>query len=137
MNDAVTAYSEQDEIYDLLPGILRELVDLIGLAATQKLVERYGGVRLYVPKQFDPEHALVKLIGHTAAAKLVTAFGGQDHFDIPKALSATIAVRNARIKAEYGELSQRTLALKYDLTERQIRNILAGVAEDDGQSDLF
>lgn len=137
MNDAVTAYPEQDDIYDLLPGILRELVDLIGLTATQQLVERYGGVRLYVPKQFDPDHALVKLIGPAATAKLVGAFGGQDHFDIPKALSATIAVRNAHIRAESKEFSQRALALKYNLTERQIRNILTGTEEDDGQGDLF
>ena len=130
---------ESDDAYELLPGILRELVDLphFGWAATQKLVQRYGGVRLYVPKDIRPDHPLVELLGWEAAAALSAAFGGQDHFDIPMARAAIIAARNAQILADNGTLSQRTQALKYGLTERQIRNILSGVPEDDGQADLF
>ncbi len=121
----------------LLPGILQEIAGLIGLPATLQLVRYYGGVRLYVPKRFDPDHVLVKVVGHAAAAKLVENFGGEDHFDIPLARAAVLAVRNASIRVEYCELSQRQLALKYSLTERQVRNILTGVEEDDGQTDLF
>ncbi|WP_052494015.1 Mor transcription activator family protein [Nitrosospira sp. NpAV] len=127
--------AEIDE--SLLPGILRDIAGLIGLPGTLTLVQHYGGVRLYIPKRFDPDHVLVKILGAAAVVKLIEHFGGEDHFDIPKALIASVAVRNAKIKVEYGELSQRQLALKYDLTERQVRNILAGVEEDDGQVALF
>lgn len=121
----------------LLPGVLQEIAGLIGLPATLRLMQNYSGVRLYVPARFDPDHPLVKIVGHAAALKLVENFGGEEHFDIPKARAAVIAVRNASIRAEYCELSQRQLALKYNLVERQVRNILAGVEADDGQDNLF
>ena len=38
-----------------LPGTLRDIAALIGLPSTLKLVETYGGVRLYVPKALDAE----------------------------------------------------------------------------------
>lgn len=127
--------TELDE--SLLPGILRDIAALIGLPGMLALVEHYGGVRLYVPVRFDPDHALVKVLGHGAAAKLIEQYGGLDHFDVPRAVRAIDAVRNAAIRAEYGELSQGQLARRYRLTERQIRNILAGAEQDDGQADLF
>ncbi len=129
--------SELELNESLLPGVLRDIASLIGLPGTLELLKHYGGVRLYVPKRFDPDHALVKVLGHAAVVKLIEHFGGEDHFDIPKAQAAANALRNAGIRAEYAELSQRQLALRYDLTERQVRNILAGVEEDDGQGDLF
>lgn len=126
---------ELDE--SLLPGILRDIARLIGLPGTLQLVKHYGGVRLYVPKRFDPDHVLVKVLGQPAVIKLIEHFGGEAHFDIPKALVAANAVRNAGIRGEYAELSQSQLARKYNLTERQVRNILSGAEDDDPQADLF
>ncbi|SOD42310.1 Mor transcription activator family protein [Nitrosovibrio sp. Nv4] len=126
---------ELDE--SLLPGILRDIARLIGLPGTLQLVKHYGGVRLYVPKRFDPDHVLVKVIGPVAVIILIKHFGGEAHFDIPRALAAANAVRNAAIRAEYAELSQRRLAQKYNLTERQVRNILAGDEPDEMQEKLF
>ncbi len=120
-----------------LPGILRDLVNLIGLTGTLKLVEHYGGVRLYVPVKFDPEHRLVKLLGAEAALKLIEAYGGEEHFDVAKAERALRAVRNREIRAEYAHKSRRQLARERDLTERQIGNIVAGAELDDGQEELF
>jgi len=122
---------------DDLPGILRDLVDLIGLAGTMKLVEHYGGVRLYVPVKYDPGHPIAKLLGGESFLKLIDAYGGEEHFDIPKADRAMIALRNRRIREDYSVMSQRQLALKYGLTERQIRNIVAGIEVEDGQESLF
>ncbi len=120
-----------------LPGILRELVELMGLPATLKLVDHYGGVRLYVPVKYDSEHVLVRQIGAPAATILIEHYGGEEHFDIPKAERALRAVRDRRIRAEYAFKSRRRLAREYDLTERQIGNIVAGVEWDDGQESLF
>lgn len=120
-----------------LPRILQDLAEIIGLAATLRLVEAYGGVRLYVPKRFDPDHPIVKLIGHAPAVLLVEAYGGEAHFDIPRAIAATRAVRDNGIRRDrdFGA-SHRELALRNGLTERQIRNIL-GDEEDDRQVGLF
>lgn len=121
---------------DDLPGILQDLVELIGLPAALILVEHYGGVRLYVPVKYDPEHVLVKHIGHQAALKLIEMYGG-DCFDIPKAEKAMRAVRDRKIREQYRVKSQRQLAIEHGLTDRQIRNIVAGIEEGDLQESLF
>lgn len=120
----------------LLPCSLQEMERLIGTRATLLLVENYGGVRFYVPQKIHAEHDLAKLIGIEAAEKLAREYGGSTH-EIPRALLANIARRNIEIKNEYKALSQRQLALKYRLTERQIRNIVAGNGSDDNQMGLF
>jgi hypothetical protein len=113
---------EADE--SLLPGILREIAELIGLPATLNLVKHYGGVRLYVPRSMPDDHVLVSIVGHAEALKLAESFGGLPHFDIPKAQAVSIALRNSKIREEYPASSHRKLALKYGLTERQVRKIL-------------
>ena len=121
-----------------LPASLQAIVELIGLPATLKLVEVYGGVRLWVPKKFDPDHPLVKLLGHAHAAKLCETYGGDEHFDIPRALAAIRAARNARMRNDRSMgATHRELALRYGLIERQVRNILGDDEEDDRQGGLF
>lgn len=120
-----------------LPPIVQEIADLIGLPATLKLVEAYGGTRLYVPKRFDPDHPIVKLIGHELAALLFARFGGQDQFDVPRCVIAIKAARDKQIRAERRDgTTHARLAVKHGLSERQIRNIL-GPEVDDNQMGLF
>lgn len=122
---------------DLLEPILQDLVELIGLHPTMRLVQAYGGVRLYVPKlELEDDHSLVRLIGSEAAKKLQAMYGGEPHFDIPKAERALRAVRDAEIRAKRPHTSVRLLALENRLTERQIRTI-CGEVEDDRQVGLF
>ncbi|MBP9871005.1 MAG: hypothetical protein KBC53_05845 [Nitrosomonas sp.] len=120
----------------MLPGILLEISELIGIQATFKLVAKYGGVRLYVPKTLRPDHDLVAIINRELAETMIDRFGGEV-LEIPKALLANVALRNITIKQEYEVLSQRQLAIKYNLTERQVRNILCGDGQDDNQRGLF
>lgn len=125
-----------DERY--LPGILQDIAELIGLPGTLKLVETYGGVRLYVPKKIDAAHDLARLIGLEQATTLAETYGGELHFDIPRAVAATLAARNARIRADRAAgMTHRELALANKITERQIRNILGDEGEDDKQDSLF
>lgn len=121
-----------------LPGVLQEIAELIGLPGTLKLVETYGGVRLYVPKKIDAAHDLARLIGLDHATLLADTYGGEDHFDIPRAVAATRAVRDVHIRAARADgMTHRELALANKLTERQIRTILGDEGEDDRQIGLF
>lgn len=121
-----------------LPGVLQEIAELIGLPGTLKLVEVYGGVRLYVPKRMEQDHPLASLIGFDNAATLAATYGGELHFDIPRAVAATRAARDRRIRDDRATgRTHRELALRYGLTERQIRNILGDEGEDDRQVGLF
>lgn len=123
----------------LLPPILQDIVDLIGLRATMTLVECYGGVRLYVPKlELEDDHPLICQIGREAAGKLQAMYGGEPHFDIPKAERALRAVRDARIRQLRGSGTPvRQLALEHRLTERQIRTICGEDGGDASQAQLF
>ncbi|HEU0283270.1 MAG TPA: hypothetical protein VFQ99_05760 [Gallionella sp.] len=122
---------------ELLPPILQDVVELIGLHLTMKLVETHGGTRLFVPKrEVADDHPLARLLGSEAAQKLVDAYGGAEHFDIPLALRALKAVRNAQIRAERPHSSLRLMALRYRTTERNIR-LICGELVDDRQDRLF
>lgn len=121
-----------------LPASLKEMVDVIGLQATLKLVEARGGVRLYVPFEIKPEHWISRLIGFEQAVKLARYYGGQDPFFIPRALDAVIAVRNREIRQKYSMgKTQAELAREYSLTERWVREIVNEVPAGDRQVDLF
>ena len=119
-----------------LPPLLRTIAEIIGLPATLTLVRAYGGTRLYVPNRFDPDHPIVKLIGHELAARFFTAYRGEQ-IDVPKGEVAVKAARDRRIRAARADgQTHARLAIRYGLSERQIRNIV-GPEEDDRQVALF
>lgn len=109
---------------EILPAILRDFVRLIGLPATMRIVEHFGGVRLYIPINPHPDHHLAKLIGLDNLVKLSKVYGLEDHFDIPRATHALRQLRNQKIRSEYGPKSARTLALENNLTERSVWTIV-------------
>ena len=101
---------------DLLSPKLAEMVNLIGLPATMKMVERFGGLRIYIPANPSDEHPFAEVIGYDNLLKLAEATGanGQgERFLLPKAMRALNAVRNARIRGDYqAGKSTRTLAVE-------------------------
>lgn len=108
-----------------LPGVLQEITELIGIKDTLKLVEHYGGTcNLYIPKKIQHDHELVQIIGYESAQKICERFGGESRFEIPKAKRMELILRNNRIRQDRVSLSRAKLALKYNLTERQISKIL-------------
>ncbi len=120
----------------ILPKIVQEISRIIGLQHCLKLVDHYKGVRMWVPTEFRDDHVLCKIIGHEHAAKLIEQYGG-DTIDIPKCDHALRTMRNATIIKS--DKSQRQLAIEYDLTDRQIRNIQkeAALDFDERQDNLF
>ncbi|MEN5179233.1 Mor transcription activator family protein [Comamonas testosteroni] len=85
---------------------------------------------------------MAAIIGLENLLKLGKVYGGEDHFQLPKAERALLAVRNAAIAESYASSkTARTLATEYGLTEGQIVRIVAalGVAAptDRRQKALF
>jgi Mor family transcriptional regulator len=123
---------------ELLPKVLQEFVRLIGLHATMLLVQRFGGLRIYIPLNPTADHHFAQLIGLHNLQKLSQVYGREDHFELPKAERALLALRNAKIKAEYGPKSIRQLAAEHQLTERHVTRLVGAVdAKNDGQPELF
>lgn len=122
---------------DYLPPSLCELVDVIGLQATQSLVSEYGGVRLTVPTKMPEDHPLAQLLGVETARKLSHHYA-QERLDVPNAKAAMLAVRNQNMRQEHADGdSARVLARRYRLTERRVWEILAEDAPSSQQTDLF
>lgn len=129
---------------DLLPQLLQDFERLIGLPATLDLVRVYGGLRIYIPtpERVHPDHQLAKIIGVDRLMALAKVYGGEDHFTLPKAERAILALRNARIAHAYGHnKTVRELAIEHRLGERQIERIVASAGvtapADRHQSTLF
>ncbi|HJW81968.1 MAG TPA: Mor transcription activator family protein [Acidiferrobacterales bacterium] len=126
--------------FDDLPESLRDVVELIGLAATLKLVEHFGGlIALYVPRDIEPEHPIAVAIGITAARKLAAHYGTDCLRNIPRCVAGLRRIRDAEIHRRHKIESAARLALAFGLTERQIWMILAEIraGTDDKQSALF
>ncbi len=63
----------------------REFAALIGAEATRRLVEAFGGTRLYIPMacRLRPSHKLVLAVGWEAALALCREYGGISDLKIP------------------------------------------------------
>ncbi|MBI2801267.1 MAG: hypothetical protein HYX63_13480 [Gammaproteobacteria bacterium] len=110
---------------DQLPGSVRELTECIGLNAALALVDAYGGTRVWIPEQYQPQHPLAKVIGVTAAKTLVGRYA-LDHLMIPKCAAALRSARDQAVRARYDEgETARTLARAYGITETRIYQIVA------------
>lgn len=127
----------------VLPAKLLELVEAVGFPETLKLVERWGGVRLYVPlpEHVTPEHPIAKEIGLDAALKLAATIrksGSIDQWlEVPRAARYLRKVRDQLIRSAYTETSASRLARKHGMTRRNIFYIVGREDADEPQRDLF
>lgn len=129
--------NKTDWALNYLPQQLKDLIDVIGLEAVQKLVEVYGGVRLKFPLSLKPDHPLAKLLGWQTARTLCDHYGAS-FMDVPKAQSAITEYRNNLIREAHARgATVRELAYRYRLTQRRIWYILGAQAAIDNQLDMF
>lgn len=78
-----------------------------------------------ITKEMIPEayHSIADAIGIKNLMLLSKAFGGSMIY-IPKFDSLTKSIRDVKIKKEFNGTNYRDLALKYNLCESTIRNIV-------------
>lgn len=116
---------------ELLEPLLREFVAHIGLAKTMLVVDRWGGLPIYVAAVPDPTGELACLVGLEAAIVLGREYPG-NRLRIPKAGAALRAIRDRRICDDHARLSIRQLVQAYGLSERRICEILADGPRESG-----
>ena len=106
-----------------LPPQLRRLVRALGVADTLRLLKHRGGTRLEFPDK-GTRGFLVELLGLEQTRALLNAFEGQPRIDLPKLDKITTQIRDREIRADHAAgISVTTLAVRHDLTMRQIWNI--------------
>lgn len=109
---------------DDLPESLKAISEQIGFEGTFRLIKFWGGRKLYIPTFIKPSHKISDKLGLETAQKLSKQFGGQT-LSISTAIDMFKRARNNRIKKDRDTMSVSALAKKYNLTERQIWNILS------------
>ena len=114
---------------DTLPSSYVELVDALGETVALALVQRIGGVRVYVPSGgLGADHWLTRTLPPEVLEALYRSGLAGDTISIPRLTRRMLAERNRNIRNKYDQgTSVRTLALTHHLTERQISTILGGV----------
>lgn len=114
-------------IRTLVPPMVADWIDLMGISPTLALVDAYPGVQLKVPmgrKAGKLSRRLVNILGDEAADAFMERHGGE-HLTVPRCAGLTRALRDAEIIAAYdGGEKLHDLALEHGLTVRQLRNIL-------------
>ncbi len=123
----------------LLPDSLAEIVEAIGFEATLALVERFGGIPIYLPKDAERikiDHPLARLLGLDAARRLARA-RPYELLHVPRATRYLREIRNLALRRDYSEASASAVARKYGLTRRQVFRVAAADVPPQLQGDLF
>ena len=114
---------------DDLPPVLRLMAEAIGLVKCLQVVEMFGGSRLIIPKRgLAPDHRLREVLSEVECNRLAYLFVGCT--EIPCAKTARVVARDRAIWRDRQDgMSNRALAAKYDLTERQILKSVTACSE--------
>lgn len=125
---------------------LGQLVELVGLSAALRLVDRFGGTPIYLPHPSRvKEHSAVALEIGAEAMRRLAAVWPQAHIVVPRGAAYLRRQRDIALLRDSASLSAAQLARKYEMIERHVYRILARGPEilpelganDDGQGDLF
>lgn len=120
---------------DTLPPQIRQLVVLIGLPETFKLLQAKGGTQLRIPKMANRAEVLPEILQAESVDLLCKAWAGKV-MDVPKVDKILLQIRNQVITKARATQSASQLARSFDLTRRQIINICK-LPEDYNQVDMF
>ena len=110
------------------PRSWEELRELLGEEAARRVVERFGGEQVTVPRAAHPDHRLASAIGDRRLFEEMSWRWGGCKIYVPEMASALRAIRNERIRERKARgASNREIAREEGLSVRQVRNIvLAG-----------
>ena len=121
--DVLDSISEV-ELLSVMPESASELTKFIQINSVVKMINKFGGIRLCIPKIAKPQHQLVELIGYEDFSKLCEIYSGEE-IDIPKAVKLRQLIRNKNILACRAKgMSLSKLARYFDLTERGVSKII-------------
>lgn len=89
-----------------LPESARKLVALIGVHATLRLIDRFGGCTITLYGSENSLNKMAEVVGADAALKLL-AFYGNVPWTVPNCAKAMKAIRNDDIHAAFDRLTMQ------------------------------
>lgn len=104
-------------------GVFQDFRQVIGAEKADVIVKYLGGTSLYIPSSLKHQQPLARWLGLELAQQVCAEFGGLT-IEIPRQAAAQRESRNVSIIADRtAGLSVKSLAFKYQMTTRNIRNI--------------
>lgn len=137
-----------DELKQLLPEVVLDIADVIGMVATKSLIATLGGLDFAIPRGVENskrEQLIVQAVGRDAADKLMAAYGGARLY-IPRCDDAFRALRNRQFReavlaAVNRGMSQKEAiqyhAPRFGFSERLAYKILGQKLSDSKQMQLL
>lgn len=137
-----------EQIADVLPDVVHQMIDVIGFSDTQKVIENFGGAEF---KFTDGKHYFPRLkavLGLESAVKLRQYFNIEQVY-IPRCDAALRLARNYQFKAEFdmltkaqgmsARLAMLELCPKFKISDRRAWEILQELqcADTSRQTALF
>lgn len=105
-------------------SVLQDLLSVLGEDGLLRLLEQYGGVRLYMPRRMPPKHPLAQRLGWETAQALCQ-FACSGELRVPTGRHWRARARHAQIHALRAQgMSLRELARRFLLSERHICRVL-------------
>lgn len=105
----------------LLPPQMRQLVSIVGLPDTVKLLQARGGTFFRFP--LKAQHSLLEEIVGLEPAKLLSDKLGGKVWELPKCDKILIKIRNIAIQKARQTHSASEVARMFDLTRRHVINV--------------
>lgn len=129
----IRALLTEDEIESVLSRNVRtkRMRDAISVDSVLKLIEVYGGRRLYVPLESRSGHTLVSLLGQEQADKFSREFGGQERLSVPVGYELQHFAKKKEVLRHLDMgLTQFEVGKKFHISVRRVSYI---VAENSGK----
>jgi|GEM_PF-3512854 len=128
------------QILAILPESLGRMAQLIGIDNTLAMVDRFGGTSVYIPTvdRCSEDHELADIIGYFELRKLAMEHGPR-RLEIPLAHAMMRRIRDMRIHDLARHMTHKSIARRFRMTERTVRNICAQSTNAPAikQRDLF
>lgn len=122
-----------EQVKEVLPSVVLEMIDLIGYANTLKMIEHFGGSEFWFSDGAHYFPRLKAVLGKECATQLRQYFNIEKVY-IPRCDAALRLARNYQFKAEFdwltkskgisGRLAMLELCPKYKITNRRAWEIL-------------
>ena len=118
----------------LMPPVLQQIAEIAGPEAAVRVARELGGRRIYVAPRPGPRNPLTRLLGRPLAMAIAESLGSGD-LEVPSARPLLNWYAARRLRRE--GWTTRMIAKRLNLTERRIRQLVAGVEAGQLSRDTF
>lgn len=129
---------DRDQVdLSILPPQMRRLIAVMGFEPAIKLLRKYGGRRIWVPKTAASDRVLAQVVGLKALAALVEHYAGE-MLELPSDEKLLIQMRNRMLIARRDEgASYAELAQEFGVSRRWAIELCNTARDNERQGRLF